>query len=133
MKEVWKQLPGYEDRYEVSCRGNVRSCRNANPVTKYLSVHVKFGYPKVFLAKDGGAKWFFIHRLVWMAHMGAIPEGLVVNHIDHDKGNPCLENLELTTQKENVRQATERFGHSSRGEKYKQTIAKRRAAKVGAA
>lgn len=135
MIEAWKPVPGYEDRYEVSCRGRVRSLRNAMTTHSeegLLCIHFKFGYPKALLYKNRKIKWFFVHRLVWMAHVGPIPDEFVVNHIDHNKANPCLENLEIITQEENVQKAMRVVGHSTSGQKYKQTIAARRAKRISA-
>jgi len=43
-----------------------------------------------------------VHRLVWMAYNGLIPEGMQINHINTNKMDNSLVNLELTTPKENV-------------------------------
>lgn len=110
--EIWLPIPGYEGRYEVSASGSVRGLRYPprDDTDGHHSVHIKFGYPKVLLFKNSKVKWFFVHRLVWMTYRGPIPKGLVVNHIDHNKGNPCLENLELITQSENIKKAMKFHG-----------------------
>jgi hypothetical protein len=43
-----------------------------------------------------------LHRWVWETFMGPIPEGLEINHIDHNKLNNSLSNLELVTHRENM-------------------------------
>lgn len=52
------------------------------------------------------------HRFMWECFNGAIPEGLVVNHIDHNKQNNALSNLELLTQEANVQYYYEQIGVS---------------------
>lgn len=42
-----------------------------------------------------------LHRQVWIYHNGEIPKGLVIDHIDRDRGNNQIENLRLVTQSEN--------------------------------
>ena len=44
----------------------------------------------------------YIHRLVWEAFNGEIPEGMQINHIDEDKSNNRLDNLELCTPQYNI-------------------------------
>ncbi len=50
-------------------------------------------------------KTFLVHRVVWEAFNGEIPEGLQINHIDGNKANNNLSNLELVTPAENMRHA----------------------------
>lgn len=45
-------------------------------------------------------------RLVYMAHIGVIPEGMQINHKDENKVNNCIDNLELMTNKENCSYGT---------------------------
>ena len=49
-----------------------------------------------------------LHRLIWIWHYGEIPQGLVVDHIDQDKGNNRIENLRLATRKQNARNGKSR-------------------------
>ena len=59
------------------------------------------GYSKVMLNK----KQLNVHRVVWILLKGEIPEGFVINHIDCDKSNNHIENLEVVTQKQNTRKS----------------------------
>lgn len=63
------------------------------------------GYLKIsMLIKDGSEKAIChmqVHRLVWLAYKGPIPEGVEVNHKDFNRRNPSLDNLELLTPQEN--------------------------------
>lgn len=48
-------------------------------------------------------KHFLVHRAVWEAFNGAIPEGMDIDHIDNDPSNNCLNNLQCITHKENLK------------------------------
>ena len=65
------------------------------------------GYWKCVLIDDNGKKhWWRIHRLVWIAVNGTIPKGLEVNHIDEDKNNNSIYNLNLMTPSQNTNWGT---------------------------
>lgn len=60
------------------------------------------GYIRANLQKDsGGQQHWRLHRLIWTAVNGEIPKGMQVNHIDENKGNNCISNLNLMTNYEN--------------------------------
>lgn len=116
MEEEWRPIPGYEGLYEASNLGKIRSIdreiRHSKNGTLTLKGRVlklgidKDGYLQVQLNKNGRGKTFRVHRLVWMAFNGAIPENMQVNHVDEDKSNNRLENMNLMTCKENINFAT---------------------------
>ena len=60
------------------------------------------GYKMLVLSKDGITKTKLIHRLMYEAFIGDIPEGMQINHIDGDKTNNNINNLEAITQHENI-------------------------------
>lgn len=105
--EQWKDVPGYEGIYQVSNLGRVRSVdrviidRNGRPM-RYKGVILtpqfnEFGYLKVVLRKDGRSKNFKVHQLVAMAFIEN-PNGLpCINHIDGNKQNNKVTNLEWCT------------------------------------
>lgn len=95
-KEIWKPVLGFEGKYEVSNLGNVKSLiRN-----KLLKPMPTRGYLQVTLGKSTKRK--LIHRAVWEAFNGSIPEGLQINHLDENKHNNSLSNLSLVTPRENM-------------------------------
>lgn len=94
-------VPGFQ-RYEINPRGVIRNHHNKN------KLFVRFpekDYPCVTLTNDDGKRSAQkIHRLVALTFLGA-PTGNVVNHIDGNRANFDLTNLEWVTQKENVKHA----------------------------
>ena len=102
MKEVFKSIPDYEGMYEVSNLGRVKSFK-MNKETILKSPVDKVGYELVGLSKDGISKSYKVHKLVAMAFLNHIPNGYVsvVNHIDLDKTNNRVDNLEVVSAREN--------------------------------
>ena len=103
-KEIWKDCKGYEGRYQVSNKGRVWSVVSQ----KYLKLWiVSSGYMQVkLICKNGKRKNELIHRLVALAFIDN-PTGLPqVNHIDENKQNNCVENLEWCTAKYNSNYGT---------------------------
>ena len=116
--EIWKPIKGYEGLYEVSNCGNVRSLDRDivkyNVLTKRDNVlHIKgqimkpsinkYGYYRLSLSKDGIRKSYPIHRLVaetFIDNPNNLPQ---VNHIDENKLNNNVDNLEFITLEDNVK------------------------------
>lgn len=87
----WKDIAGYEKLYAVTKTGKVWSYRRNKFLSTYSNGH---GYPRVELSKNGISKSFLVHRLVAEAYIPN-PENLpIVNHIDENKDNCNVENLE---------------------------------------
>ena len=103
-KEIWRWVDGYEGLYMVSSHGNVMSAPTAITKSDGTIVHIdgrmlssglnKKGYPSVSLTKDGVAKTIVVHRLVAKAFIPNKYEYDCVNHIDEDKTNNTVGNLE---------------------------------------
>lgn len=100
MKEVWKDIKGYENLYEISNFGNVRN-KNKQIKKQYDNK----GYLCVELFKKNKRKHFRIHRLVMMAFNDNSDHKLDINHIDGNKYNNKIDNLEWCTRKENLKHA----------------------------
>ncbi len=98
--EIWKTINGYEN-YQVSSLGRIR--------TKYRTLKNlnKKGYSVICLCNNNVKKYFLIHRLVAL-HFIPNPENKPqVNHIDGNKLNNSIINLEWNTSKENINHSWE--------------------------
>ena len=102
-KEIWKDIPNYEGLYQASNLGRVKSLeRSYRRKEKILKPGInQYGYYQVALCKQSIVKRYLVHRLVWEAFNGTIPENMQVNHINEIKTDNRLENLNLMTAKEN--------------------------------
>ena len=103
MKEIWKNIKGYENLYEVSNYGNVRSLdhyrNNNNGIAfqkgKILKPGIQnTGYASVVLSKEGKTKCYKVHRLVAETFIPNTNNYKCVNHKDENKLNNMVENLE---------------------------------------
>ena len=65
-------------------------------------INGKAGYSQIGIHSGGIQKKYYVHRLVWIAFNGEIPEGYEIDHDDNDKSNNALRNLNLITRKENM-------------------------------
>lgn len=99
--EIWKSISGYEGLYEISNEGNVRSLLN-DKIKVMTPVDNGIGYLLIGLTKDGKRKFMLVHRLVYSAFKGEIPDGMCINHHDECKANNNIDNLELMTIAENI-------------------------------
>ena len=140
MKEVFKDITGYEGLYQLSNLDRVKGlCRSVKHSTgdgyyvkkeRILKGHItKEGYVRYFLHKKGKGKGECLHVLKMIVYKGFIPGGykLVVDHIDNDPANNDLDNLQVITHRENC--SKDRFGCSSKyvGVTYLKTTNKWRA------
>lgn len=113
--EIWKDIPGYVGQYQVSNLGNVKSLerqvkdhlgitRTIKPcILKQRNSHK--GYRVVSLTQNAKDKNFLVHRLVGMAFIENPENKPQINHIDGNKQNNCVENLEWCTNSENQKHA----------------------------
>ena len=117
MIEEWKEIKGYEGLYQVSNFGRVKSLYFKKE--KILKPHSTKGYLTVRLYKNKIGKDFYIHCLVMDTFSPNEDKTLERNHIDEDKTNNRLDNLEWVSHKENINSGTvkERIRNSQLGEK----------------
>ena len=111
--EIWKAVPGFEGRYEVSSIGRVRSVSRSEVTSagrsRYFAGKVlkpqkaRNGYLLVSLGRRH--KHVLVHRLVASAFLPADPVRTEVNHKNLIKTDNRVTNLEWTTKSENLRHA----------------------------
>lgn len=114
--EIWKPIKGYEGLYEVSNLGEVRGVYKKIPYRdgfrnrqgKKLKQNNMKGYAQVKLQNKNQRKLYLVHRLVaeaFIPNPDNLPE---VNHIDGNKQNNRVDNLEWCTRKENMIHSVEK-------------------------
>ena len=100
--EEWRDVVGYEGKYMVSNKGEVYS----------LLSHIKLkrlvinGYYRVSLCYDGDIKLALVHRLVAKAFIPNPENKRCVNHLDENRLNNDVSNIEWATHKENTHWGT---------------------------
>lgn len=111
--EMWKPIMGYEECYEISNKGNVRSLSRTKKGVRYgkpfeyqakeiqLKQHAdNKGYLRVKLYKDGNCETCKVHRLVAQTFLGDITDK-EIDHINTIKTDNRVENLKIVSSKEN--------------------------------
>ena len=110
MQEIWKDIKGYEGMYQVSNLGRVKSIRSKDSIGRkrklgLLSLQIHQGYVNTRLMKNGIRKTVRIHRLVAQAFLKRVNGKPEINHIDGNKENNNVKNLEWVSRSENVKHA----------------------------
>ena len=102
MIEEWKDILGYEGLYKVSNLGNIKSLKFQKEKVLKLQTNTK-GYFIVNLYKNKKMKSHQIHQLVAIAFLNHVlcKMELVINHINFDKKDNKVSNLEIVTNREN--------------------------------
>lgn len=106
MEEIWKPIPGYEGRYEVSNIGRIFSILK-NKFLK-IDIHQK-GYYTVTLSNNKRTIHKGIHYWVALAFIPNPENKPEVHHIDKNPTNNCVENLMWVTRKEHADLHPERY------------------------
>ena len=109
MEENWKDIEGYEGLYQVSNLGRVKRVKTDRVLKGYKNT---CGYLIINLCENSIVSSKKIHRLVAQAFIPNPDNKSQVNHIDEDKTNNNIDNLEWVTAKENNNHGTrnERIG-----------------------
>lgn len=114
-QEIWKAIEGYENLYEISNKGRLRSMDRSIPQQgrlqlykgKLLSTYINnSGYVAIKLSKNNKKRSFLVHRLVAVAFLPNPKQLPYINHKDEDKSNNNIENLEWCTAIYNINYGT---------------------------
>ena len=104
MPEVWKDVVGWEESHTVSSLGRVMNKRRGTIIKQSYDTR---GYPKLNLKANCKCKTVLVHRLVAEAFLPNPENKKTVNHIDCERTNNSVSNLEWATYKENIVHAWE--------------------------
>lgn len=99
--EIWKEIPGFNGKYEASNLGNIRNVQRNRQLKASIGIG---GYLRVdLMLPDKSHRNFRIHQLVAMAFLNHVRQGfeLTVDHIDFDKLNNRVENLRIISARDN--------------------------------
>lgn len=108
MKEIWKDIPDYEGLYQVSNLGRIKSLPRNGTIKKERILKQTLdttGYLTIGLHKDNKVKKVNVHRLIAKTFIPNINNYNVINHIDGNKTNNKIENLEWCTQSHNAKES----------------------------
>lgn len=118
-KVIWRDVVGYETKYEVSNTGLVRSKdrmdsagRNRIKGQVIKQASDKLGYKRLNLCESGKPKQWLVHRLVAEAFIDNSENLPCVNHKDENPSNNNAENLEWCTHRYNMNYGTKNERHS---------------------
>jgi hypothetical protein len=131
-KEIWKDVVGYEGYYQVSNHGRAKSVlrviQRSNGISQTINEKILkaspsvVGYPVVTMSKDKNYKKAYVHRLIAESFIPNPENKSEVNHIDGNKENNHVDNLEWVTPSENCQHAYNTgLSHAEYGERTEQS------------
>lgn len=115
LKTDAKIIPGYKGVYDITSDGRVYSHNYGRKTELKLSEHK--GYRRVALSVDNKRKIYHVHVLVAKAFIPNPLNKPFINHIDGNKKNNNVSNLEWCTHAENQKHSREVLGNTNRGER----------------
>jgi hypothetical protein len=118
-----RDVKGYEGLYFVNEFGEIYSYpkKTRKGVRKMLTHKNKNGYLSIDLCKNGNIKKYSLHRIIALAFLDNIENKEQVNHINGNKHDNRIENLEWSTRSENQKHSIETGLRSAKGEKNSQS------------
>lgn len=102
MKEIWKDIQGYEGRYQISNYGHIKSLKRNGCSGGTIRLEEKHGYVRVRLWKESTVKNYSVHKLVALSFIPNPSNKQYINHKDGNKKNNHADNLEWCSHKENM-------------------------------
>lgn len=133
---MWKDIAGYEGRYQVSDDGQVKSCEHYHKTLikgketlrhrkeQLLKQWKRSKYLLVDLWKNGKRDVRSVHVLVYETFKGAVPDGQMIHHIDANKFNNNIDNLTTMTVLEHNRHHHNGQEPWNKGMKYREIVLK---------
>ena len=106
MREIWKDITGFEGIYQVSNKGRIKSIVSGGLIMKTYILNTN--YEAIKFTVNGERTSHLVHRLVAREFCEGYREHLDVNHIDADRLNNNSWNLEWVTRKENIHDSIRR-------------------------
>lgn len=104
-KEIWKDIKGYEGKYQVSNTGKVKSLNYHREKREKLLKQILSKYFRVPLHKNSKKEFLSIHRLIALAFIPNPENKPCINHLNGIKTDNRIENLEWCTYSENCNHA----------------------------
>lgn len=130
--EIWKDITGYEGYFQVSNLGNFKSLdrrikyKNSGtrlyPGKPLLKETTLDGYQRIVLMKKAVKKRFMCHRLVAQEFIPNPEDKPFINHINGNKSDNRVENLEWCTQSENELHSFRNLGNTMTGKTFPKRI-----------
>lgn len=129
----WRPVDGFEGLYMVSDRGDIMSMKTGRGAQKgkiLSQCYTGAGYKKVTLRRDHKSYQVMTHRAVAMAFIPNPDKKGYVNHIDGDKANNVVSNLEWVTASENCLHSIRALGNRHGGVEHSVKLTKQQAVEI---
>jgi hypothetical protein len=102
---IWKPVFGFESLYIINGKGVIKSLHSKNPGKVIKPRLDRAGYFTVRLNKAGKSYTKYVHRLIAEAFVDNLFDKLIINHLDGNKTNNSIKNLQWVNHCENIKHA----------------------------